>query len=379
MAITRTNEQDRAPFSPNALTVLATPCLIVDGAALERNLRRAAEFFATRKVKLRPHFKAHKCTTLMRRQLAAGSCVGVTCATAAEALVLADAGFDDVLVANQVADSHALRALAAAARLTHVMVAVDSLVHVEMLESVAAREGVTFEVLIEVDVGLHRCGLPPGSADLLVIAEGVTRADRLTLAGLQGYEGHAVFVRDRAERRQLVERAGELLAAERARLLTAGFDCRLVSGGGSGTYDLAAEAGVLDEVQAGSYALMDARYGGLDLPFEQALYCLATIISSQGEGAVVDAGLKALSAEYGLPQPSSPDIEAIDFSDEHLQLTLSGDVAVTVGERVTLIPGHVDPTVNLHDTLFVVAGDAVHAWPVDGRRISSWTRAGTGE
>jgi D-serine deaminase-like pyridoxal phosphate-dependent protein len=349
---------------------LATPCLVIDAAALERNLRRAAGFFFGRDVRLRPHFKAHKCTTLMRHQLAAGGCSGVTCATAGEALVLANAGFDDVLVANQVVGAGALGELAAAARATHITVAVDSPVHVELLEALASTEGVVFDVLIEIDVGLHRCGLQPGDPDLLALAAAITRADGLTFVGLQGYEGHAVFIADRAKRRKLVQRAGELLWAERERLTKAGLECRLISGGGTGTYDLAAEEGVLDEIQAGSYVLMDARYGSLDLIFEQALYCVTTVISRRGGRAVVDAGLKSLSAEYGLPRPATAGVEALDLSDEHLQLNVADDADLRIGERLLLIPAHVDPTVNLHDALFFVERDQVETWPIDGRRHS---------
>src|SRR6266508_3718436 len=198
MATTPASGAVAAPIHTDALAALATPCLIVDVAALTRNLRRAANHVAGTRVKLRPHFKAHKCTALLRRQLEAGGCSGVTCATAAEALVLAEADFDDILVANQIVDRHALATLAAAAGRAHVTVAVDSHVHVGLLQRLAAKEGVDLDVLIEVDVGLHRGGLPPRSADLLSLAVAVAHAPGLSFAGLQGYEGHAVFVADRA-------------------------------------------------------------------------------------------------------------------------------------------------------------------------------------
>jgi D-serine deaminase-like pyridoxal phosphate-dependent protein len=350
---------------------LPSPCLVVEAAALQRNLLRAANFFAGRKVKLRPHFKAHKCTTLMRRQLAAGGCSGVTCATAAEALVLANAGFDDVLVANQVVDARALVALGAAAHQAHMTVAVDSIEHVQMLEALAVKEAIELDVLIEIDVGLHRCGLEPGSSNLLPLATAIARARGLTFAGLQGYEGHAVFVVDRVKRKALVQRAGEMLASECNRLTSGGFECRLVTGGGTGTYDLAAEFGVLNEIQAGSYVLMDGRYATLDLPFEHALYCVTTVISRRGSRAVVDAGLKSVSAEYGLPRSLTEGVEALDLSDEHLQVAVADDVDLQIGQRMRLIPAHVDPTVNLHDALFFLDDDHVETWPIDGRRHSA--------
>ncbi|SRR6266508_459009 len=379
MATTPASGAVAAPIHTDALAALATPCLIVDVAALTRNLRRAANHVAGTRVKLRPHFKAHKCTALLRRQLEAGGCSGVTCATAAEALVLAEADFDDILVANQIVDRHALATLAAAAGRAHVTVAVDSHVHVGLLQRLAAKEGVDLDVLIEVDVGLHRGGLPPRSADLLSLAVAVAHAPGLSFAGLQGYEGHAVFVADRAKRRRLVNAAANVLEHERDRLAAAGFPCRLISGGGTGTFELAIEAGVHDEVQAGSYPLMDVRYLTLHLMFEPALYCLASVISRRDDRAVLDCGLKSLSAEYGLPKATTPQIECLDLSDEHTQVRLHG-VNLAVGDRVTLIPGHVDPTVNLHDTLFVVDDDEVQPWAVDGRRryIGDQTRVAEG-
>ncbi len=345
MATTPASGAVAAPIHTDALAALATPCLIVDVAALTRNLRRAANHVAGTRVKLRTHFKAHKCTALLRRQLEAGGCSGVTCATAAEALVLAEADFDDILVANQIVDRHALATLAAAAGRAHVTVAVDSHVHVGLLQRLAAKEGVDLDVLIEVDVGLHRGGLPPRSADLLSLAVAVAHAPGLSFAGLQGYEGHAVFVADRAKRRRLVNAAANVLEHERDRLAAAGFPCRLI----------------------------------LHLMFEPALYCLASVISRRDDRAVLDCGLKSLSAEYGLPKATTPQIECLDLSDEHTQVRLHG-VNLAVGDRVTLIPGHVDPTVNLHDTLFVVDDDEVQPWAVDGRRryIGDQTRVAEG-
>jgi D-serine deaminase-like pyridoxal phosphate-dependent protein len=370
-------EKRRPPSRPHLeeLAELPTPCLVVDRDALERNLRTAADYFTTGRVRLRPHFKAHKCTTLLRCQLEAGGCSGVTCATAAEALVLARAGFTDVLIANEVVDRHALDLLAEAAKRTRVTVAVDCLRHVELLADAAREAAFDVAVLIEIDVGLHRCGLAPGSDELLPVAAAIDAAPGLTFVGLQGYEGHAVFVLEREERGRLVGEAAEALRSERRRLEEVGFGCRVVSGGGTGTYDLAEDVGVLDEVQAGSYALMDARYAGVDLPFEPALYCLTTVISRRGATAVLDAGLKSLSREYGLPVCTADGVECLDLSDEHTQVTVTDAADLPVGARVALIPGHVDPTVNLHDVLFVVDGvRRISAWPVDGRRSTGAAR-----
>ena len=362
---------DRETALLQATAAVPTPALVVDLAAADRNIARADAYFAGRATRLRPHFKAHKCTTLMRRQLASGAAAGVTCATAWEAEVLARAGgFDDVLVANEVADRAALVSLAHAARATRVTACVDAPAHVHLLAEVAADHDVTFGVLVEVDVGQHRAGVEPGSDDLVTLARLVTETPRLELRGLQGYEGHAVLLRERARRAEQVNAAAGILAAERARLEQAGLPCELVSGGGTGTFDLSTEAGALDEIQAGSYVLMDARYGEVDGPFEQALFCRTTVVSRRGDRAVLDAGLKALSAEYGMPAAVRPGVTVTSLADEHATATLTTEAGgLAVGDQMLLVPAHVDPTVNLHAALHVVAPDgSVAAWPVDARR-----------
>jgi D-serine deaminase-like pyridoxal phosphate-dependent protein len=358
--------------------MLPTPCAVVDVAACDRNIARAASY-VTEGTRLRPHFKAHKCSTLLARQFAAGGCSGVTCATAIEAEVLATCGFEDILVANQVVAGPALAALSHAAEASAITVAVDDLEHVRVLEAQARHSGVRFGILIEVDVGLHRSGLAPGSEGLQAIAEAVSRTGELTLRGLQGYEGQAVLLASRAARREHVWRAAEILTAERDRLLAAGHACPVISGGGTGTLDLAVEAGALTEIQAGSYVLMDSHYSRLDLPFEQALFVLSTVISRpRPEMAIIDAGLKATTTEYGLAQVVGNGLELTRLSDEHGWVKVSGDASARIGDTLTLIPSHVDPCLNLHDVLFarVDGASMFDEWPIDGRRIAAGWRAG---
>ena len=354
---------------PSVLEGLPTPCLVVDAAAASRNIARCAAFFAGQPAALRPHFKAHKCTTLMRRQLDAGSCAGVACQTSWEALVLARAGFPDILIANQVVDAAALDELAEAAAIARLTVAVDDGAQVGLLAAAASRHGVLVGVLIELDVGAGRCGLPLGDPSLVPLAEQIARQDRLSFRGLQAYEGHAVQRDSRSVRATLVGQAADQVRRERARLAAAGFDCEIVSGGGTGTYDLAAAAGAVTEVQAGSYVLMDASYGKLDLPFEPALYCAATVISRHDTRAVLNVGLKELTVELGMPAIQAAGARVTALSDEHAQvrLALGGD-GLAVGDKVLLIPAHVDPAVNLYDRLFAWDGREVTEWEVDGRR-----------
>lgn len=375
LTLMTTSVQEQVAHLPEAISSetlarLPTPCLLVDLAAADRNIDVAARYYANSPVKLRPHFKAHKCTRLMRRQLDAGGCVGVTCATPFEADVLAREGFAEVLLANQVSSADGLRLLASAASRAHVSVAVDSLAHVETLARCAAEHQVHLGVLIEIDVGMGRCGLPLGSDQLLPIARRIAESDRLELVGLQGYEGHAVHKDDRALRKTMVWQAAQVLRTERARLEGAGFQVSVVSGGGSGTWDLAAETGAWTDIQAGSYVLMDAEYGGLGLPFENALYCAATVISRRSaESGVVNSGLKALTVEGGMPKPVRPGVRVLGLADEHARLAVQPGTPLEIGETLLMIPGHIDPAINLHSALVVwEGGDQLSLWPVDGRR-----------
>jgi D-serine deaminase-like pyridoxal phosphate-dependent protein len=359
---------------PGLLDRLPTPGLLVDLAAADRNIATADRLLRGTGVRLRPHFKAHKCTELMRRQLRAESSHGVTCQTAGEALALAAAGFTDILVANEVVDASALEDLGRAAHAARIAVAADGVEHVRLLDAAAARAGVTFDVLVELDVGAGRCGLPARSPDLVPLAAAIDRAQRLRMVGLQAYAGQVVHAEGPALRQTLCYQVELQVAAELDRLRSAGLGCMEVSGVGTGTLECLAPGTVFTEAQAGSYVLMDAGYDRLGLGFEPALYCVATVISRTEPGrAVLDAGLKALAVDDGPPVPVTPGLRVVSLSDEHTRLAVAPGVRLDVGDKVLLIPGHVDPTVNLHDALFAYDGDGegLQRWPVDGRRVTA--------
>jgi len=323
---------------------LTTPALLVDAVGLEANLRTMGR--ALPGDRLRPHVKAHKCTALAARQAAQGH-TRFTCATTAEMEGMARAGLgEDLLLANEVADATRLGALAReGARVT---VAVDS----EETIAAAARAGVP-EVLIDVNVGLPRCGCRAEDAGRLAER---ARAAGLTVRGVMGYEGHIVGLEDRGQRT-------EMLRDSMARLVLAsdqvGGD--VISAGGTGTYDINTWA---TEIQAGSYALMDTAYAKLGLPFVQALTVLSTVISVSDGWVVADCGLKALGMDHG--NPSVEGAEVWFCSDEHL--TFVPQDRLRVGERIRVLPAHVDPTVAYHEHLHVVDGDEVtERWDVDLR------------
>jgi D-serine deaminase-like pyridoxal phosphate-dependent protein len=317
---------------------LPTPALLVDAVDLDHNLRAMAA--ALPGPRLRPHVKAHKCTALAARQAALGS-RAFTCATIREMQGMAAAGLgDDLLLANEVLDAARLGALDA-----RVTVAVDS------AETVAAAAaGGVREVLVDVNVGLPRCGCAP--EDAARIAE-LARAAGLAVRGVMGYEGHAVGVPERARRAELV--------AESMQRLRAAVGGEVVSAGGTGSFDL---NDLATEIQAGSYALMDTAYAKLGLPFRPALWVLARVISVSPGFAVADCGLKALGMDHG--NPSIDAARVLFCSDEHV--TFAPEGRVRVGDRVRVWPAHVDPTVACHERMHLVEGErVVESWAVDLR------------
>lgn len=330
---------------------LQTPALLVDAGAFASNISTMSRAFPGER--LRPHVKAHKCSELARRQAEAGH-RNFCAATIREMEVMAAAGLgEDLLLANEVVDASRLRALVD--RGARVTVAVDSAETVEA----AKRAGVP-EVLIDVNVGLPRCGCDPDKAARLADQ---ARSAGLEVRGVMGYEGHAVGLADRAERTRQVEEAMGILAKAHAEV---GGD--IVSAGGTGSYDINT---VANEIQAGSYALMDTAYAALGLPFANALTVVATVISVNLAGwAVADCGLKALGMDHG--NPSMADGSLVWFcSDEHITFSApEGSSLPKVGDRVQVVPAHVDPTVAYHERLNVFdpkTGNVEESWPVDMR------------
>jgi len=322
---------------------LVTPALLVDADALEHNLSTMAT--ALPGPRLRPHVKAHKCTALARRQLAAGHHT-FTCATIREVEGMAAAGLgEDILLANEVLDASRLGRLDA-----RITVAVDSLQTIE-----AAAKGGVKEVLIDVNVGLPRCGCAPESAGAL--AE-MARSKGLVVRGVMGYEGHAVGLDDRTLRQELTAKAMELLVQAHKDV---GGD--VISAGGTGSYDLNTWA---NEIQAGSYALMDAAYAKLGLPFKQAASVLATVISTSAAGyAVANCGLKALGMDHGNPDIAGGG-NVLIVSDEHI--TFIPETSVAVGDQIRVLPSHVDPTIAYHERMHLVRdGEVLETWEVDLR------------
>lgn len=341
------------------LSELPTPALCVDLDVLEANLEIMHGFFRGLPCALRPHFKAHKTPAIARMQADAG-CIGITCATVREAEILAGHGFDDLLVANEVCDHAKVDQVRTLAERVSLMVAVDSEEAIEIIRP----SGV--DVLIDINVGLPRCGAPPDRAAALARA---AQTAGLTVRGVMGYEGHATIVESPNERADVVRTSMELLLGAAAAVREVVDDAKIVSAGSTLTYEVAGTTPGITEIQAGSYALMDTEFAKPEVPFREALGCLTTLLSVQGNIAVLDAGLKTLATDHGSPLLRDGTKASVLFlSDEHTTLATEEGFDASPGDRIWLRPSHVDPTVNLHDRLFAYRGDeVVHVWSVEAR------------
>ncbi len=358
------------------LEEVETPALLIELDAFERNLRRLADDVAGSAVRLRPHAKTHKSPTIAHRQMAHGA-VGICCQTLGEAETMVQAGIPDVLLTNEVVGAAPLARLAALAGQGQVAVCADDRVHVDTLSEAARTAGVEIPVLVEVNVGMPRCGVEPG-APALALARRIVAAPGLRFGGLQAYHGSAQHLRSHEERREAIQAAVNKVRECMELLDAEGIPCDKVSGAGTGTYPFERDSGVYTELQAGSYIFMDVDYaknkgedGAPPNDFEHSLYVLATCISRPAPGrAILDAGLKALSVDSGLPQlVNQPGAEYVSASDEHGIVRL-GDTqgGPNIGDRVRLIPGHCDPTVNLYHWYICCRNGRVEAlWPITAR------------
>jgi D-serine deaminase-like pyridoxal phosphate-dependent protein len=371
--------QPARPGDP--LARVDTPALILDLDALDRNIAEMAAFGSRQRIAIRPHAKTHKSPDIALLQIAAGA-VGQCCQKVSEAEVLVAGGIGDVLVSNEIIGTAKLDRLAALARRARIGSCVDHRDGVDALASAARRANVTIDVLVEIDVGQRRCGVAPGEA-AVALARHVQAAPSLRFRGLQAYHGRAQHLRTHAERREAIASAVAAVKTTHLALKSAGIDCPTVSGAGTGTFDLEAASGVYTELQPGSYVFMDADYarnsGADGKPFTRfghALFVLATVMSTPEAGrAVVDAGHKVLSVDSGMPILRDHAGAVYQRpADEHGVLDLTAcNHRPGLGDQVLIIPGHCDPTVNLHDWYVGVRGLAgrnphVEAiWPVAAR------------
>ncbi len=341
------------------ISELPTPVLLLDLDKAERNLHKMAGFFSAAPAKLRPHFKNHKCIELARRQLQAGA-NGITCATLREAEHLVNAGFKSILVANEISSTQSIDRFLALSAVTDVMVAIDNLEVAARLGDRARAQAVRASVLVDVDLGLRRCGVAPGGSAvdlaLAVVSNG------LQLRGLMGYEGHLVRRQPGADKSDCLHSAMQSLFDTKLAIENAGLPIGIVSVGGTGSYEISGQFPGVTELQAGSYLLMETDYATVCPEFEIAITVLATVVSkTAGDRVVLDAGVKSISCERGLPTvKDAPGLTTERVNAEHSILRLEqGSEGPAVGQNMELWVRYGDGTVNLHDRYYGVRGETV--------------------
>ena len=350
---------------------LDTPALLLEAGAMQRNLDRMAAFFADRPAKLRPHFKNHKCATLARRQLDAGSAVGMTCAKLGEAEVLADHGFENLLIANQVVGARKIERLAVlAGRVERLTVAVDDTGNVDAIAHAARAAGSTVGMLVEIDIGMGRCGVKPGKPTLALARHVTKQADAggARFDGIQAYEGHLVYVDDSEDKHAAVRASMELAISSRRLIEADGIECGAISGGSTATHQVTGTMDGMDEIQAGTYPTMDCAYQRVAPMFEIAMTMLVRVISRHsGDTAVVDIGVKGAGGEFGVPLLKGYDRAVVPMFRAEEHCVIQSVPELRVGDAVEIIPSHACTTCNLHSS-FVVhdEGKVLDVWPIEG-------------
>lgn len=346
---------------------LITPALVLDLDVARENIANMAAYMRGVPAKLRPHIKVHKSPELGRMQMEAGESIGLTTATVWEAVVMVDGGIDDILVANEVVGEEKIRTLAELARAAHIIVAIDDAQNAEDLSSTALKAGSTLGVLIDLDVGMERCGVRT-KEEALRLAQHVSTLRGLRFEGMMGYEGHCMLEPDPELRVSKAHAAMDKLMETVDFLTQAGFASNIISGGGTGTYNITGAQPRLTELQAGSYVVMDAFHAQLVPGFPVALTVLGTVISRQGNRVVLDSGRKAIGSELGLPRLKDVPAATAGIAEEHLLVDVDSGSPVKVGDRLEVVSGYGPTTVNLHDVYYVVEHDIVtDVWPIRAR------------
>ncbi len=359
-------------------TEIQTPCLILDLDALERNIRKMGDYAKAHGMRHRIHGKMHKSVDVAKLQMEMGGAVGVCCQKVSEAEVFARGGITDVLVSNQVRDPAKIDRLAQLPTLgARTIVCVDDIDNVAELSEAAQKHGTEIECFIEMDVGAGRCGVI-GADKVVEIAKAIDAAPGLKFTGIQAYQGAMQHMDSYADRKEKLDIAIAMVKEAVDALKAEGLEPELVSGGGTGSYYFESNSGVYNELQCGSYAFMDADYGRiLDEngqridrgEWENALFLLTSVMShAKADKAIVDAGLKAQSVDSGLPVVfGRDDVEYVKCSDEH-GVVADPDGVLAINEKLRLVPGHCDPTCNVHDWYVGVRGGKVETvWPVSAR------------
>ncbi len=364
--LTRSQPEPLNPPLGQSVDAIDTPALVIDLDAMERNLERLAEFAKQQGLRWRPHAKMHKSAALARLQMRAGA-VGVCVQKTAEAERLAAGGVHNIYISNEVIAPAKLQRVAALAQTLaglggQLAIAVDSLEGVRRLASAVRGRSALIDVFVELDVGQGRCGVAPGEA-AVVLAQEIRRHAQLRFAGLQAYHGKAQHLRSAQQRREAIAQVVADVVRTRKLIEAAGLTVSLITGAGTGTFALEAASGVYGELQPGSFLFMDGDYAQNEPDpaqpqFEHALFVKTQVISTASDHAVCDAGHKSHAIDSGLPRVHGLELDYSNGGDEHgiVRAARPGVRLPALGDTLWLIPGHCDPTVNLHDQLIGVRG-----------------------
>ena len=358
---------------------IQTPCLVVDLDAFEKNVTTMRDLCRKMGVRHRVHGKMHKSADVANWQIEHGDAVGVCCQKVSEAESFARAGIKDVLVSNQVRDPAKIDRLARMPKLgARTIVCVDDIANVADLSAAAVKHGTTIECLVEIDCGAGRCGVQAGQP-VVDIAKAIDAADGLVFSGIQAYQGAMQHMESYEDRKQKIDIAIDMVRESVDMLKAEGLDCDIVGGGGTGSYYFEGNSGVFNELQCGSYAFMDADYqrihdedGKPISEFDNSLFILTSVMShAKADKAICDAGLKAQSVDSGLPKIfGRDDVEYVKCSDEH-GVIMDPDGNLKVNDKLKLVPGHCDPTCNVHDWYVGVRNGKVEKlWPVTARGLA---------
>ncbi len=360
---------------------IQTPCLVLDLDALERNIVKMGDFAKRMGVRHRVHGKMHKSVDVALLQEKLGGSCGVCCQKVSEAESFARGGIMDVLVSNQVRDPAKIDRLARIPQLgTRTICCVDDIDNVADLSAAAVKHGTEIECLVEIDCGAGRCGVTT-TPEVLAIAKAIDAADGLKFTGIQAYQGAMQHLDDYNDRKAKIDIAVAMVKDAVDGLKAEGLDCDIVGGGGTGSYYFEGKSGVYNELQCGSYAFMDADYGRIldkdgnridDGEWENALFILTSVMShAKADKAICDAGLKAQSVDSGLPVVfGRSDVEYVKCSDEH-GVIADPDGKLKVNDKLKLVPGHCDPTCNVHDWYVGVRNGKVETvWPITARGLA---------
>jgi D-serine deaminase-like pyridoxal phosphate-dependent protein len=353
-----------------------TPALVLDMDVAERNIERMGQYFRGKKAHLRPHVKVHKSPLLAHKQIAAGA-QGITCAKVSEAEVMAYSGIGDILIANQIVGQDKLKRLASLAKHSSIRVLVDDVTNAQELSKFASEAGSKIGVLVELNLGsnmegiLDRSGVQPGQSATRLVQD-ILKLNNLEFRGLMGYEGSLRKFTDLESRTTAVKEALGPLVMTKDLLEDSGISVEEVSSGGTMSYNIASEVQGVTEIEAGSYVFMDTTYQRYGIDFDFALTVLTRVISRpRPEKVIVDAGLKAISIDHGLPPlKGRADLECIGLNAEHGHYRMREGTAdrIPIGERLEMLPTHVDTTVCLHDNYVVMRkGEVEGTLSVEGR------------